>query len=129
MFPDKWTVGLLHCSSRQGWPGSCQTFDGFIDKGKRFRTFSFYSTHRPDRPTVAKAKRKIKVSLYQGGGAEVFRLLHVRWVAALVGWFTSARRYAISFIVQSISSKLCHIRFVLFWRILAFPVLANRPAV
>ena len=71
-------VGLLRCSSRQGWPGRMPVPDVrwlHRDRGKCLWTFSFCSNARSfDRPTAAKPGKKIKVPIFiRRKGADAFR--------------------------------------------------------
>ena len=75
--PRQVTVGLPHCSSRQGWPGRMPVPDVrwlHRDKGKYLWIFSSCSNARSfDRPTVAKLGEKIKVPIsYQAQGRRWF---------------------------------------------------------
>ena len=113
--PRQVTVGLPHCSSRQGWPGRMPVPDVrwlHLDKGKCLWTFSFCSNARSfDRPTVAKPGKKIKVPIFiRRKGADAFRPALAAGGSLMAYKCLSLCDF---FIVQHFF-KLCHICLVLF---------------
>ena len=112
--PRQVTVGLPHCSSRQGWPGRMPVPDVrwlHRDKGKYLWIFSSCSNARSfDRPTVAKPGEKIKVPIFiRRKGADAFRPALAAGGSLMAYKCLSLCDF---FIVQHFF-KLCHIRFVL----------------